>query len=90
MALEIYSYLVKSTGGRTFPWTLCVWFRLSQCIPDLASKLPLEVMALSSLVRKIILTITSLRSDECRIQRKRCSHISSVLSARGITELLPG
>ena len=47
MALEISFDLPKSTGVWTFTWMLCVWFRLSWRIPDLASNLPLEVMALS-------------------------------------------
>lgn len=47
MALEISFDLLKSTGVWTFAWMLCVWFRLSWWIPDLASNLPLEVLALS-------------------------------------------
>jgi len=47
MALEICSYLLKSTAAWTFTWTLCVWFRLSWGVTDLPGNLPLEVMALS-------------------------------------------
>lgn len=40
-------YLLKSTGAWTFMWTSCVWFRLFWGIPDLASSVLLEVIALS-------------------------------------------